>query len=70
MDLLRYLPAVPAERLPLVSEPVRALANPDGSYVIVEAPPLAEFTLAWLATVGSANVLIDAAGMLRMGAVT
>jgi hypothetical protein len=69
-SLQRRVAGIPVPQMPLVSEPVRALAKPDGSYVIVEAPPLAEFTLAWLATVGSANVLVDEAGMLRMGEFT
>jgi hypothetical protein len=68
-SLERYYQRLPATPMPLVSEPARALAKPDGSYVMVEAPPLAEFTLAWLATVGSANVIVDEAGNLRLGEV-
>jgi hypothetical protein len=66
-SLERYLGQLPATPMPLVSEPIRAVAKPDGSYVIVEAPPLAEFGLAWLATIGSANVIVDEAGNLRLG---
>lgn len=54
---------------PLVSEPARAVAKPDGSFVLVDAPPLAEFGLAWLATTGSANAVVDEAGNIRLGPV-
>jgi hypothetical protein len=64
----RALARLPTPR-PLISEPARAIQAPDGSFALVEAPLLAEFSLPWLATVGSANVVVDPAGNLVMGEV-
>ena len=50
------------------AEPIRAIQAPDGSYSLLNAPRYGLFTLAWLATTGSANVMVDRDGNLRLGA--